>query len=264
MAKRRRQRPQTERIYPVTNRPPTAHQRRKNLPPPSRRGISPLWLALGAVAAIAIVAVVGYATFFAPGAGPGATASPGRSLDAGGLHPPSATPLASPPSAPAGDGTTATIETELGTIVMEIYTESAPVASENFINLAEAGFYDGIGFHRLVPDFMIPGGAPEGTGRGGPPYRIQDEPVVGEYTRGTVAMARSSQPNSQGSQFFIVVKDSLFLAGGGYSIFGRATAGMEVVDQIVLMPTANDDPGGRGGSALDPVIMESVTIQRPT
>jgi peptidyl-prolyl cis-trans isomerase B (cyclophilin B) len=110
---------------------------------------------------------------------------------------------------------------------------------------------------------MIQGGDPEGTGGGGPGYTIEDEPVVGEYVRGTVAMARTSAPNSQGSQFFIVVEDSSFLEGGGYTIFGRVLSGMEVVDEIVAMPTANDDPGGTGGTALDPVPMTSVNIERP-
>jgi peptidyl-prolyl cis-trans isomerase B (cyclophilin B) len=176
---------------------------------------------------------------------------------------PSATPLA----APAGDGTTATIHTDLGDITMEIYTESAPIAANNFIDLAEAGFYDGIGFHRIVPEFMIQGGDPNGDGTGGPGYTIQDDPVVGDYSRGQVAMARpanpdgSKRPDSAGSQFFILVADSSFLESGGYAIFGNVIEGMEVVDQIVN--AANDGSEGDGGRAIDPVIMRSVTIQRP-
>ena len=197
-----------------------------------------------------------------PGTGPNVASNPSPRPSFQ-VSPPSATPLASPPDAPVGDGTQATIETELGNIVFELFNESAPVAAENFVNLSEAGYYDGVGFHRLVPGFMIQGGDPEGTGQGGPGYTIPDEPIVGEYTRGIVAMARTSAPNSQGSQFFIVVEDSPFLDEGGYTIFGRVLSGMEVVDEIVNMPTANDDPGGRGGTALDPVVMERVTIQRP-
>ena len=218
-------------------------------------GISRTWLALGAIALVAILAVVGYAYFLGPGAGPGA--SPGRSL--GALQPPSATPLASPPAEPAGDGTTATIETEYGTIVMEIYTESAPVASENFINLAEAGYYDGLSFHRIVPGFVIQGGDPAGDGTGGTGYTIADEPVVGDYVRGTVAMARTREPDSAGSQFFIVIADSVkdrLPEAGGYVIFGNVTEGMDVVDQIVSKPRTGETPN-------DPVIMESVTINRP-
>ena len=118
--------------------------------------------------------------------------------------------MASPLASPAGDGTTATIQTDQGTIVFQLYTESAPVASQNFINLANANFYNGVVFHRLVPGFMIQGGDPAGNGSGGPGYNIPDEPVVGQYDRGEVAMARTSLPNSQGSQFFILVKDSPF------------------------------------------------------
>jgi peptidyl-prolyl cis-trans isomerase B (cyclophilin B) len=252
MAKKRRARPVTEGIYPVTNRPPGA-RRRPPPPRPQRSGIPGIWLALGGVAALVAVAIIGYVYFFAPGAAPAAT------VDASRLHPPAATPLASPPAEPAGDGTTATITTERGTIVIELFTESAPVAAENFINLAEAGFYNGVGFHRIIPGFMIQGGDPEGTGGGGPGYTIPDEPIVGEYVRATVAMARTQQPNSQGSQFFVVVDDSPHLAGGGYTIFGRVTSGMEVADEIVS--------GARTGPsqdlAVDPVLMTQVTIQRP-
>ena len=132
----------------------------------------------------------------------GATPSPSRrwpDFDASQLAPPDATPLANPPAEPAGDGTTATIETELGNIVIELYNESSPVAAENFINLAEAGYYDGVIFHRIIPDFMIQGGDPEGTGSGGPGYTIPDEPVVGEYTaRHGGHGAHQPTPNSAG------------------------------------------------------------------
>jgi cyclophilin family peptidyl-prolyl cis-trans isomerase len=212
-----------------------------------------------------IGAVAYFAGFFGGAArpSPSSVAALGTIRPSFNVHPPAATPLASTPAEPAGDGTTATISTELGDITFELFNQSAPVASENFINLADAGYYDGVVFHRIVPDFMIQGGDPEGTGRGGPGYTIQDEPIVGSYTRGMVAMARTAAPNSQGSQFFIIVKDSPFLASGGYTIFGRVTSGMDVVDQIVAMPSANDEPSGRGGTALDPVAMDSVTIERP-
>jgi cyclophilin family peptidyl-prolyl cis-trans isomerase len=201
--------------------------------------------------------------------GPSPTPSPfvARSLPPG-LAPPDATPLASPPAEPAGDGTEATIETRLGSIVIELYTDSSPVAAQNFINLAAVGYFDGIVFHRLVPGFVIQGGDPQGTGGGGPGYTIKDDAVVGEYVRGTVAMARpanqdgSAIPDSQGSQFFIVLDDSVaqeLPKSGLYAIFGNVVEGMDVVDQIAAMPA-----GGAGGqTALDPVVMDRVTIQRP-
>ena len=242
---------QRSRINEGAERP--GFTRRSNLPPPSERRSNSwlLWI-LGIAGVIAIVVVLAYAGGFI--GRPSATPGPGA---------PNATPLANPPAAPASDGTTATITTDLGTIVIELYTDSAPVAASNFINLAESGFYDGVVFHRLVPNFMIQGGDPEGTGRGGPGYTIRDEPIVGDYNRGVVAMARTGAPNSQGSQFFIIVKDSPFLDGGGYTIFGNVIQGMDVVDQLVLLPTANDEPDGTGGTALNPPIMRSVTIQRP-
>jgi cyclophilin family peptidyl-prolyl cis-trans isomerase len=221
----------------------------------------------GVVGVVALLAILAYAFGVftpAPAASPSPTAvAEGTPRPSFAVQPPEATPLASPPAEPSGDGTTATITTDLGDITFELFTDSAPVASENFINLADAGFYDGTVFHRLVPDFMIQGGDPEGTGGGGPGYTIQDEPIVGAYNRGVVAMARTSAPNSQGSQFFIIVKDSPFLADGNYTIFGNVTSGMDVVDAIVSMPTAGDEPNGQGGTALDPVVMDSVTIEGP-
>jgi cyclophilin family peptidyl-prolyl cis-trans isomerase len=138
------------------------------------------------------------------------------------------------------------------------------VAAENFVNLAEYGYYDGVIFHRIVPGFVIQGGDPTGTGTGHPGYRIPDEPVVGKYGRGIVAMARSSQPNSQGSQFFIVVDDGAERAlesARTYAIFGRVTSGMDVVDKIVTAP--NDGAVGDGGRPVTPTKMTSVTIKKP-
>ncbi|MEA2676813.1 MAG: hypothetical protein QOJ81_954 [Chloroflexota bacterium] len=263
MAKRKHT-TQRSRLYEGAERP--GFTRRSNLPPPSsRRSSSWLWLALRGVGVLAVIVVLAYAGGFIgkPGASPSPSPVPRPSF--ANLAPPSATPLANPPSTPSGDGTTATIVTDVGTVVFELYTDSAPVATQNFINLAQVGYYDGVVFHRLVPNFMIQGGDPLGTGGGGPGYGIQDEPIVGAYNRGIVAMARTSAPNSQGSQFFIVVKDTPFLAQAdpGYTIFGNVVQGMDVVDQIVNMPTANDEQNGIGGTALNPVIMRSVTIQRP-
>jgi len=257
MAKRRKQTPQRSHVYQAGDVKPGFS--RKQPPAPAKQSGPPwTWIILGAVGLVAVLVVAAYGLgFFKPG-----SSTPSRA-PVGDLQPPVATPLASPPAEPAGDGTTATISTDLGDITFELFNESAPVASENFVNLADAGFYDGVVFHRLVPNFMIQGGDPDGTGGGGPGYTIPDEPVVGDYTRGTVAMARTSAPDSQGSQFFIVVKDSPFLAGGGYTIFGRVTSGMDVVDQLVALPTENDEPNGVGGTAIDPPVMNSVTVQGP-
>jgi cyclophilin family peptidyl-prolyl cis-trans isomerase len=257
---------QRSRINEGAERP--GFTRRSNMPPPSSRGNSTwMWLAIGALGVIAALVVGAYAGGWIGGPGVTPSPSPAPRPSFANLAPPSATPLADPPAAPAGDGTTATIVTDLGTIVMELYTDSSPVAAQNFINLAEMGFYNGVVFHRIVPGFMIQGGDPEGTGRGGPGYEIKDDPVVGDYRRGQVAMARpgnpdgSMIPDSAGSQFFILVEDSSFLSIGGYQIFGNVVQGMEVVDQIVNAP--NDGSEGNGGRPLGPVIMRSVTIQRP-
>lgn len=236
-----------------------------------RRNGPLLWLTIVGTAAI-VVAVLAV-TVLRPGtagrtAGTtasrsgGPTAAPARSLSAG-IGPPNATPLSSPPAEPAGSGVTATITTTLGKIVIQLFDQSAPVAATNFLNLAQAGFYDGVTFHRLVPGFVIQGGDPAGNGSGGPGYTIQDEPVVGTYARGIVAMARTSQPNSQGSQFFIVLDDSARQAldqpPRAYVIFGKVTEGMDVVDKIAAMPNA----GGQSNAAINPVVMDTVTVSRP-
>jgi peptidyl-prolyl cis-trans isomerase B (cyclophilin B) len=180
----------------------------------------------------------------------------------GSLAPPAATPLSKPPTEPSGDGTKATISTQVGDIVIDLYNRSAPVAAQNFTNLANAGFYNGTTFHRLVPGFVIQGGDPRGNGSGGPGYTIPDEPVVGAYRRGTVAMARTPQPNSQGSQFFIVLDDTASRsldAARTYVIFGTVVRGMDVVDKIAAMPNS----GSPENRATNPVAMDHVTVQRP-
>jgi cyclophilin family peptidyl-prolyl cis-trans isomerase len=153
--------------------------------------------------------------------------------------------------------------TEEGDIVIGLFDETAPVATENFLNLAEAGYYDGVGFHRLVPGFVIQGGDPEGTGRGGPGYTIADEPVIGTYERGTVAMARTPQPNSQGSQFFIVLDDAAqgaLESARTYTIFGTVVDGMDVVDRIA----AGENTGEPDNAAVDPVLIGSIAIEPVT
>jgi peptidyl-prolyl cis-trans isomerase B (cyclophilin B) len=152
------------------------------------------------------------------------------------LGPPAATPNPVALEVPAGDGTAVRLTTELGDVVIGLFNESAPVAAENFLNLAQAGYYDGVGFHRAVPGFVLQGGDPDGTGTGGPGYTIPDEEVVGQYERGIVAMARTQEPDSQGSQFFVVLDDAAEAALDAfrtYTIFGRVVEGMDVVDAIV-------------------------------
>jgi len=177
------------------------------------------------------------------------------------FEPPDVTPRPDVAPAPAGDGTTAIIHTTLGDITIELYNQSAPVAAANFAKLADANFYDGVVFHRIVPGFVIQGGDPTGTGRGGPGYTIEDEAVVGEYERGIVAMARTPAPNSQGSQFFICLADlrDRLQKSGGYVIFGQVTGGMDVVDRIAAGPNA----GSPSNQALEPVAMTSVEIIAP-
>jgi hypothetical protein len=121
-----------------------------------------------------------------------------------------------------------------------------------------AGFYDGITFHRLVPGFVIQGGDPAGDGTGGPGYTIADEPIVGCYGRGIVAMARTPEPHSQGSQFFVVLDDAAegaLSSANTYAIFGRVAEGMDVVDEIAAMPTVNGD------TAKDPVHITTATVE---
>ncbi|GIW11468.1 MAG: hypothetical protein KatS3mg061_2525 [Dehalococcoidia bacterium] len=124
---------------------------------------------------------------------------------------------------------TATLETNRGPIVIQLLPQDAPLSVNNFVFLAREGFYDGLTFHR-VEDWLIQGGDPLGTGFGGPGYRFPDEPVKGEYLRGTVAMANAG-PNTNGSQFFILKRDTPQLPKQ-YNLFGRVVQGMDVVDQI--------------------------------
>ena len=152
---------------------------------------------------------------------------------------------------------TITIETTKGTIVFETYDADAPKTSENFVTLANKGFYNGLIFHRVIPGFMIQGGDPTGTGTGGPGYKFADElnpdtaSYKAGYVRGTVAMANSG-PDTNGSQFFIMQKDTPL--PNNYTIFGKVISGMEAVDAIVNTPrNASDKPN-------TPMIMKKVTV----
>jgi cyclophilin family peptidyl-prolyl cis-trans isomerase len=122
-----------------------------------------------------------------------------------------------------------TIATERGTIVLDLDPAIAPTTVNNFVHLARKGFYDKLTFHRVEPGFVIQGGCPEGSGRGGPGYRFADEPVQGEYTKGAVAMANAG-PDTNGSQFFICLDDLAGRLPKQYNLFGHVVEGLDVVD----------------------------------
>jgi cyclophilin family peptidyl-prolyl cis-trans isomerase len=124
-----------------------------------------------------------------------------------------------------------TIKTKRGDIVMELDPALAPQTVNNFVSLARDGFYKNLTFHRIVPEFVIQGGCPEGSGRGGPGYKFADEPVKGEYTTGAVAMANAG-PNTNGSQFFICIDDCTKKLAPSYNLFGHVTEGMDVALQM--------------------------------
>jgi cyclophilin family peptidyl-prolyl cis-trans isomerase len=124
-----------------------------------------------------------------------------------------------------------TIATDKGDIVMRLDAKLAPTTVNNFVVQARNGFYDGLTFHRVVPGFVIQGGDPEGSGRGGPGYRFEDEPVKGDYTLGAVAMANAG-PNTNGSQFFICIDDCQRKLEPLYNLFGYVTSGIEVTQAI--------------------------------
>ncbi len=134
----------------------------------------------------------------------------------------------------------ATIQTNHGTIELELFDDAAPKTVQNFKDLAEKGFYDGTIFHRVIKDFMIQGGCPLGTGTGGPGYTFEDEINDRKIVRGTLAMANAG-PNTNGSQFFLVTIDAAPWLDGKHTAFGQVTSGMEVVDAIEGLPTDRRD-----------------------
>ena len=147
--------------------------------------------------------------------------------------------------ASAQQPSTASIETDFGTIVLELWPDAAPLHVANFRKLARAGFYRGAGFHRIVPGFVIQGGCPEGDGTGGPGWTVPAEFNACRHVKGVLSMARSAHPDSAGSQFFICLGDAPHL-DGQYSAFGRVTAGMDVVEQIAAVECdAHGRPVGR-------------------
>src|SRR3954451_18265208 len=133
-----------------------------------------------------------------------------------------------------------TMTTNHGPIVFEMFDDDAPKTVGNFRSLSEKGFYDGLGFHRIIRDFMIQGGCPEGTGTGGPGYTFEDEPNQHKVIRGALAMANAG-PDTNGSQFFIVTTEAAPWLDGKHTVFGRVTSGMEVVDKLEELPTDSRD-----------------------
>ena len=147
----------------------------------------------------------------------------------------------------------ATLQTNHGAIGLELHDADAPKTVENFLDLARKGFYDGVIFHRVIPDFMIQGGDPTGTGSGGPGYTFEDEFNDHKVERGALAMANAG-PNTNGSQFFIVTADACPWLDGKHTVFGRVTDGMDVVDTISALDTdARDRPSAD-------VVIESVAL----
>jgi cyclophilin family peptidyl-prolyl cis-trans isomerase len=151
----------------------------------------------------------------------------------------------------------ATIHTSEGAIELELYPNEAPKTVENFLKLARDGFYDGVIFHRVIPDFMIQGGDPTGTGTGGPGYEFEDEFNQHRVVRGALAMANAG-PNTNGSQFFIVTAEATPWLDGKHTVFGRVTSGMDVVDRIC---EAERDDNDRPAS---PVAIERVELPEDT
>lgn len=173
-------------------------------------------------------------------------------------------PTAQPAALAAGETRTVTIETAKGRMVIKVEGSLSPIAAGNFVALAGCGFYNGVVFHRAATlqdgtPFVIQGGDPTGSGSGGPGYTIVDEPVTAPYARGTVAMARSNAPNSQASQFFIVLSDEsgpILSSYNTYAIFGTVVEGMDTADAIY------DDAGGVQ-LPTSPIAMDSVTVSNP-
>ena len=148
---------------------------------------------------------------------------------------------------------TATMTTNLGPIEIELFDEDAPKTVSNFKELSGKGFYDGVIFHRVIKDFMIQGGCPQGTGTGGPGYTFEDEINQHKVVRGALAMANAG-PNTNGSQFFLVTTGEAPWLDGKHTVFGQVTSGMEVVDAIEGKPTdARDRP-------TDDVLIEKLEI----
>jgi peptidylprolyl isomerase len=211
--------------------------------------------------ALALSAVLGACTT-AGASAPLASASSGGASSA-------SCPTSQPAALPAGQTRTVTIATALGDITIKVEADLSPIAAGNFVALAQCGFYDGVVFHRVVPSFVIQGGDgqfgrataidPTQIGQGGPGYTIKDEPVTATYRRGVVAMARTPDPDTQGSQFFIVLDDSAVTSlamANNYAIVGTVSSGMNVVDAIAAAAGGQENP-------TKPVVMTDVSVSQP-
>jgi len=148
----------------------------------------------------------------------------------------------------------ATLHTNHGTIEVELHDDDAPKTVENFRKLAGDGFYDGVVFHRVIPDFMIQGGDPTGTGMGGPGYTFEDEINDHKVERGALAMANAG-PNTNGSQFFIDTTESAPWLDGKHTVFGKVTSGQEIAERISMLPSDSRD------APLQPVLIEKVELR---
>ena len=222
------------------------------------------WLVGGAIVVVVVIAAI---LILRPGGSGGVGAGPSASPSApAGSAVAGTCPTSQPAPLPAGQTRTVTLTTPKGQMVIKIEADLSPIAAGNFVALASCGFYDGTPFHRTAAlqdgtPFVIQGGDPTGKGTGGPGYTIQDEPVTQPYKRGTVAMARSSQPNSVGSQFFIVLddKDGAILgdpSANNYQIVGNVTSGMDTADAIFA---------ASGGVELptNPIPITTATVANP-
>ena len=227
---------------------PVIGQTRINRAGPPAGGTDPrVLVALGAVAVVIVAFVLIVVQPFGGSPRSGSGATHGQNC-----------PTSQPAPLAAGETRTVTINTSKGAIAIKVEGSLSPIAAGNFVALASCGFYDGIGFHRVVPKFVIQGGDPKGDGSGGPGYAIADEPVTATYQRGTVAMARTNAPNSQGSQFFIVLDNSAATAlssANTYAIFGSVESGMDAVDAIAADADAE--------LPTHPIVMTSVTVANP-
>ncbi len=226
-------------------------------------------IALAMAAAVAVAACGPTAGPIMPSGGPTQAPSVAPS-DVPASQPVGGIPDSCPKSAPAPLAADAnakvTLATEKGDIVIEVKGSLGPNAAANFVALAECGYFDGVVFHRLMPDFVIQAGDgefgrkpnvdPSRVGTGGPGYSFADDPVTTPYARGTVAMANSG-PDTNGSQFFICLADVGL--DPNFSIFGTVASGMDVVDTIAAMPNT----GGQEGRALEPVAITKATVSRP-
>jgi cyclophilin family peptidyl-prolyl cis-trans isomerase len=152
---------------------------------------------------------------------------------------------------------TAVMKTSEGDIVLELFDEDAPKTVSNFKKLASEGFYDGLIFHRVIDDFMIQGGCPQGTGTGGPGYTFEDEINQHKVVRGALAMANAG-PDTNGSQFFIVTTDEAPWLDGKHTVFGEVRDGMDVVNTI---GTTHTDAGDR---PVEPIGIQTIELEQPT